>query len=330
MLSIAKKTLSIAFLIFICTIQLRSQDLGFSQFYSNQLYLNPAFSGNPRYARFSMAYRNQWLQGATPYATYGASYDKYFASKNSGLGFNLINDVQDHGVFNRASFDIMYSYTFQVAYNAQIKGGLQLGAIYKTINTSKLIFPDMIDQTGTLVGNVGQAGKSHFSPDIAAGVVGQWDIYYGGVAVHHIAEPTEVEAGAYKAQLPRRYTAHLGCDITFYKRYLLRNTLTVSPNVIYITQNGFHQINLGCYLMRNEMVFGMWIRENTAFTSTRFTVIAGYYTEDYRIGYSYDFSMLKGGFRGIKTSTHEVTFGKNFQYKVKSRKKNRPILNPKF
>lgn len=294
------------------------------------MYLNPAFTGNPNYARLSLSYRNQWLQGQTPYATYGVNYDRYSISKKSGFGLMIINDVQDHGVFNRMTFDALYSYTAEVAYNAQVRGGIQIGGVYKTTNTSKLVFPDMIDHTGELIGSVNGLGTSRIFADIAAGLAGQWDIFYGGFAVHHISQPTELDVSGFKSKLPRKYTVHLGCDIGLYKRYILRNTLTISPNIIYVSQDGFHQINLGCYIIRNELIVGAWIRENPQFTSTKFIVLAGYYTDEYRIGYSYDFSLLFGGFRGIKTSTHEVTFGKNFEYKVRSRKKIRHLLNPKF
>lgn len=306
------------------------QDITFSQFYSNQLYLNPAFVGNPQYKRVNLTYRNQWLQGNTPYATYGLSYDKYFPANNSGLGFILINDVQGHGAINRASLDLVYSYTVQVAYNFQVKGGLQLGGVYKSQNANSLIFPDMIDPTGEVVGTANFIGQSRFFPDFAAGVAAQWDIFYGGVSAHHLAEPVEVNIENAKIMLPRKYTAYLGCDLSVYKRYILRNTLIISPNIIYIMQGDFYQINVGGQLIRNELAVGIWLKENISFNSSTFMVLAGYQNENYRIGYSFDFSLLSGGFRGIKTSTHEVTFGMNFKYKVKARKKNRHIINPKF
>jgi type IX secretion system PorP/SprF family membrane protein len=306
------------------------QDLTFSQFYSNQLYLNPAFAGNPHFKRLNLTYRNQWLQGNTPYATYGLSYDKFFPKSRSGFGFILINDVQGHGAINRASMDLIYSHTVQVAYNFQLKGGLQFGGVYKSQNASNLIFPDMIDHTGNVVGDVNFAGQSKFFPDLAAGVAAQWDVFYGGISAHHLAEPIEVDIEAAKVKVPRKYTAYLGCDLSVYKRYILRNTLIISPNIIYIKQGDFHQINIGGQLIRNELAVGIWLKENKSFNSSTFMVLAGYQNESYRIGYSYDFSLLYGGFRGIKTSTHEVTFGMNFKYKVKARKKNRHIINPKF
>ena len=37
-----------------------AQDVGFSQFYANPLYLNPAFAGSQVAPRISLTYRAQW------------------------------------------------------------------------------------------------------------------------------------------------------------------------------------------------------------------------------------------------------------------------------
>ena len=53
------------------------------------------------------------------------------------------------------------------------------------------------------------------------------------------------------------------------------------------------------------------------------------FDDQFRFGYSYDFGIYNKGFRGLQTSTHEVTFGWNFEYK-KGKKKFRYIKCPKF
>lgn len=317
-------------LLFTCLHFAHAQDPGFSQFFSNQLYLNPGYAGNPKYSRARLVYRNQWLTTRTPYATYGVSYDWFFIEKQSGLGLNIINDVQGQGALNRLSADLIYSYSAQIAYNAQIRGGIQVGGILKSQNPSSLIFPDMVDPSGDIVGSPGFPGQLRALYDFAAGVVGEWDIFYGGFAVHHIAQPVEARMGSQQAVLPRKYTVHAGCDINLYKKYLFRKVLLFSPNILYQQQQDFKQINLGFYLSQQNISAGLWIKENLTLASHTFVIMAGYHDDKYSFGYSYDFSILDGGFRGINTSTHEVTFGMNFKYKATSRKKFRYIKCPKF
>ncbi len=308
----------------------KAQDPGFSQVYSNQLYLNPAYVGNPFYMRAKLVYRNQWLTTRSPYTTYGVSFDRYFINANSGLGVNIVNDRQGQGSLNRLAADIVYSYTIQVTYDLQLRGGIQAGGILKSLNTSNLIFPDMIDPTGEIIGSPDFSGYSKIVPDFAAGIAGEWDIFYGGISVHHLAQPVESKYGQQRVVLPRKYTAHFGCDINIYKRYLFRKNLYISPNILYLQQQDFRQINVGLYLSNHFFSAGFWLRENLTLASHTFVFLAGYHNDEYTVGYSYDFSIFKGGFRGINTSTHEVTFGKNFQYKARVRKKIRYIKSPKI
>jgi type IX secretion system PorP/SprF family membrane protein len=306
------------------------QDASFSQFFSNQLYLNPGYTGNPKYQRAQLGYRNQWLTMQSPYNSYSLSLDKYFIEQNSGVGLNIVNDSQGLGAINTLSFDMVYSYTAQLSYNAQLKGGIQAGGIIKSQNTSNLIFPDMVDPSGDIVGSPGFVGETMFFPDFSAGVVAEWDFVYGGLAIHHLTQPVQSRQGETKYILPRKYTAHIGGEFNLYKRYLLRKSLILSPNIIYQQQSEFKQLNIGLYLYNNNLLAGLWLRENIGMASHTFMLVGGYHNEKYAFAYSYDFSILQGGFRGLGTSSHEVTFGKYFKYKTKTRKKVRTIKSPKF
>lgn len=306
------------------------QDASFSQFFSNQLYLNPAFAGNPKYHRAQVVYRNQWLTSKSPFMSYGVSYDRYIADHNSGIGINIINDNQGQGAINRTSADLLYSYSFQVSYNFLVRGGIQAGAIYKSQNTNDLVFPDMINSTGDIIGSPGFSGESKVIPDFGAGVIAEWNFVYAGFAVHHIAEPIDYEDRERYFTLPRKYTVNIGAEINLNRRYLFRKKLTLSPNIIYQQQMNFKQINFGLYLSHENLVTGIWLRENIGFQNHTFIFLAGYYNESFTFAYSYDFSIMQGGFRGLNTSSHEVTFGMFFQYKTQSRKKIHTIKSPKF
>ena len=307
-----------------------AQDVSFSQFFSNQLYLNPAYAGNPRFQRASVNYRNQWLTRQSPYMSYGASYDRFFIEQNSGFGLNIINDMQALGTLNWLTLDLLYSYNLRIAYNAQIRGGIQAGGIFKSTNTRNLVFPDMIDKMGNQTQYVDYSGSNKVMPDFAVGFLGEWDIFYGGFAVHHLLEPNTMNNDLYSSKLPRKYTGHMGCNINIYKRYILRKSLVLSPNIIYQKQSNYQQLNLGIYLSNQNLSTGIWVKSNLGIKNYTFVFVIGYYNTKYSFAYSYDFSVLKGGFRGLNTSSHEVTFGMNFKYKKRARKKVHTIKSPMF
>ena len=56
--------------------QIQAQDPEFTQFYSNPIYLNPAFAGSRICPRFVMNYRNEWPNISGNFVTTAASYDQ--------------------------------------------------------------------------------------------------------------------------------------------------------------------------------------------------------------------------------------------------------------
>ncbi|MEZ7930391.1 MAG: type IX secretion system membrane protein PorP/SprF, partial [Flavobacteriales bacterium] len=71
-----------------------AQDPEFSQFYSNPLYLNPAFAGSNNCPRVALNYRNQWPAISGSFVTQSVSYDQRLGyNKGAGIGLLVTNDV---------------------------------------------------------------------------------------------------------------------------------------------------------------------------------------------------------------------------------------------
>lgn len=329
MRKLVNKVSLLTIVVVISCSRLFGQDPTFSQFFSNHLYLNPAYAGASKYMRLGLVYRNQWMSAKMPYTTYGVSFDRTIQKIKSGVGVNVINDVQANGVMQRTSADFIYSYGVQTGYNSHFRGGIQASLIFKNQNLSNLVLPDMIDPNGTVTGSSDLTGKSKFLYDFSAGVAGDYDIFYGGIAVHHLLQPVETRVEGQRTYLPRKYTVHLGCEVNLYKWYRFKQKLMCSPNIIYIRQLNYQQLNIGVYFTRFQVVAGLWLKENLDLKSHTFVFTGGYSNDQFRIGYSYDFGIYDQGFRGLSTSTHEVTLGWNFEYK-KSKRKFRYIKCPKF
>ena len=72
--------------------KLYCQDAEFSQFFSNPLYLNPAFAGTNSCPRLSTNHRAQWTGLPNIFNTTSVSYDQNFDEIHGGLGIIIVND----------------------------------------------------------------------------------------------------------------------------------------------------------------------------------------------------------------------------------------------
>ena len=66
----------------------KAQDPTFSQFYFNQLYVNPAFTGINSGLRAGINYRDLWPRIPSKFPTYSLAIDAQDLSLSSGIGLN--------------------------------------------------------------------------------------------------------------------------------------------------------------------------------------------------------------------------------------------------
>ena len=317
-----------------------AQDPVFSQFFFNPVFLNPAYAGADKSIRMGVVVKSQWTTLNIPYSSIGVSYDQALLRFNGignrgkrttnkvGIGANIISDVEGRGTFARTNVDFVYSYGFQPSYNSSLRFGIQASALMRNRNYYNLTFLDMIDQNGTITGTSGFTGQTTSNFDLGLGIVGDWENLYGGVAVHHLLEPHD--ANSPNSYLPRKYTAHVGIDINLYSWYRRKDKLILSPNVVFIQQGRYYNmLHMGVYISYRSVVAGLWYRNNINFKGHAFMATIGYADDGLRVGYSYDFSILQHGLKGLPTSSHEVTVGWNFAYK-KAKRRYRAVKCPKF
>ena len=75
---------------------------------------------------------------------------------------------------------------------------------------------------------------------------------------------------------------------------------------------------------------GLWGRQNIPLNISSVIMVVGYSSETFRLGYSYDFSVLNTNQGVGNTGAHEVTFSLKFQYKSGQRSRRRAIKFPIF
>jgi len=291
-----KKTLLILVMILTWIIEGFAQDVIYSQFYANPLYLNPALAGAKLDQRITLNYRNQWPSIKKGYVSYNASWDQQFNKISGALGVIVNADVAGGGVYNRFSGSGIYSYRIQATRYIVLNAAIEASYIQYKLDWNKLVFGDQIDiHTGNLeptreyvpaklnIGNV----------DFSAGLLGGYkESLYFGVAVNHLTRPDIAFYDGSENRLPMRWTIHSGVLIDFFQGMDgedIRN-FSISPNFIYVQQGKFQQLNIGIYVNKFPFVTGIWMRHNFGNPDAMIALL-GFQAKNYKIGYSFDYTI---------------------------------------
>ena len=307
------------------SINLYAQDPIFTQFYSNPVYLNPAFAGSNKCPRIVSNFRNQWPGFSGDFITTSLTYDQYVDKIKGGLGIILMSDqVAKTLKSNEASF--VYSYHQHLSRKFTLNFGIQGTYISKTIDRSNLTFGDMIHPRRGFV--LSTQDVINYAPvdifDFSAGILGYTDKFYVGFATHHLTEPSFSYISTNNTSfLNRRYTAHAGTEISLNSKSLFsEEEKSLSPSVLFIKQGDFQQLNFGLYYRKGNYVLGAWYREGDSFIVT-----AGMNTKLLRIGYSYDLTTSQLGV--YSGGSHEISIALKL-YCAPKKKSLRAMSCPSF
>lgn len=320
-------------LCFLFLTNAQAQDPQYSQFYSNQVMLNPAFTGSGIGPRVAMNYRAQWVKIPGYYKQFAFSYDQpvHFLGTSQGLGINFNSDVAGEGNLTKLNVNLSYAYEVEIVDDNFIRFGLSGGIQQASIDFYKLRFPDQIDPRNGFVRPTlepGNISNAVIRPDVSAGVTYYNEYAWLGVSVHHITEPqevfTQVSGSNIEAKLPRKYTVTGGINIPI-QPMGSRREMSISPVFLYKMQGEFHQIDGGLYVNIEPMVFGLWYRHQDAMIG-----LIGVKQGPFSFGYSYDYTISDLTER-ISGGSHEISVVMEFeQYNKPSRLRHRKMPCPRF
>lgn len=252
----------------------KTQDAQISQYDASPVMFNPANTGMLKFTdlRIAALYRSQWSSLATSFNTFAASFDMA-ANDRFGVGGVFIN-TDEANVITTSNF--LFSGAYQVSDPNQTKyilsAGVQVGVMYKRVNTNGLIFDSQFDGynfDGTLPSQEAfdrtsrlmldaNIGISYKSTDRRKKINPNADL-----AVFHVTAPDESFIGEEKSKLPLRWMGSVGARIEINRQLML------DPSVIYQRQREAQQFLI------NAIV-------NYTFQSTPYQVIGGlgYRTSD--------------------------------------------------
>lgn len=321
-----KRFYQLAFLIFtfssILVPRAYAQDPQFTQFYANPLYLNPAFAGSVRCPRIALNTRIQWSGISGNYRTYAASYDMHIDALSGGMGIRFFRDEAGQSTITSHNVTLMYSYQLKVSRKVTMRFGAEVGMMQRALDTRQLTFGDMIDDRYGFVYATQEVfdNDEKIMFDMNAGAICYTDMFYGGVAFHHITQPNEGFLG--NSKLPFKFTAHFGAMIPIGKKRKYSGEFFLSPNVLFQLQQSFYQLNIGLYASKGPFVGGIWYRNNDSFIA-----LLGIQKGIFRIGYSYDITISR--LTNATAGSHEVSLGLTFGCR-QPRKKFRTVRCPSF
>jgi len=297
-----KRTTLFIFIMLAWIVKGYSQDVIYSQFYANPVYLNPALAGSKLCQRLTLNYRNQWPGIGQGYVSYSASWDQQFDKLSGALGAIVNTDVGGGGIYNKFSGSAIYSYRLQASRYVILNAALQAGYFQYRLDGSKLLYGDQIDP---LTGNplpTWDLTRGELQPklnvgnvDFSAGLLaGFKETLYLGVAVNHLSRPdiSFYETNSNKLQM--RWTVHSGVliDLSQQRDGSSMGNLSLSPNIIYIQQGNFQQLNAGMSVNMFPLVAGLWLRHGFE-NPDAVIALLGYQQKNYKIEYSFDYTISR-------------------------------------
>jgi len=168
-------------------------------------------------------------------------------------------------------------------------------------------------------------GAAKIYPDFALGISSFYKSVYSGISVDHLAKPYQGSTSSSSIRLNRKYTFFTGYLLYFNNR-LIKQERLLSPNILIQIQGLQQNICWGSSFQYDNLIGGLWIRNNFKFNMDAAIIMAGYKTKSMRFTYSYDMNIGKK--TTIPLGAHEVSL--TVLFKTISKKKYKAINCPTF
>lgn len=317
----------------LCIKLVNAQDPQFSQPYASPLYLNPAFTGDTKKNRLAFTYRNQWAAIDKGFTTYMVSFDHNEKKLNSGFGGYLLYDQSGANGFRVSGLNLSYSYDARIDRWSGIRGGLSLGYSFMGYDESKLLFADQIIRDGAPNSTEERLRDHTTYLDMGAGIVYYSKFVWAGFSIAHLNKPN-ISMIDQVQRLPMKYSFHAGVNVWNRRNQWGKEMSNVILVAHYKFQEEWDQLDIGAYYNLRPLVVGIWYRgiplksyeQNYSNHESLIFLIGLEYKEQFRIGYSYDYTISKLGISS--GGSHEISV----IYEWPNHKNNRVrrIACPKF
>jgi type IX secretion system PorP/SprF family membrane protein len=274
----------------------------FSQYVSNGLILNPAYTGSREVLSISLMHRSQWygFEGASDYQTLSA----HAPLKNNRVAIGCLFLNEQYGKLHNTHAYINYAYRINLG-NSKLALGLKAGAnmINYNFNNTYVNEPDY-----TFAGN-----ESYILPNFGAGTYLYSSTYFIGISVPYLLSYDD----GYKV-----YHNMDNYDYLFTGGYVFNvaNVFKVKPTtLIKYSKTAKEQVDLNMNLIffKDKLWIGGAYRIGQAYAST----LEIQFNPQFRFGYSFEYT--KSDIPEFNYTSHEISIRYEFSYKIKA-------FNPRY
>lgn len=310
-----------------------AQDIQYSQYYANPIYLNPAFTGSTGKTRVGVNFRNQWPALDESFVAYTAYFDHFEERINSGFGLIFQGAQESFTQTSLNEIGLVYSYRLKLNEKSYVQAGVQGSFVSRDALFDRVILGTQLDiDKGVILGEPGDAfeGDSQIkTADAHAGL-----LYYGekawfGVSVSHLLEPEISYLADNTNQLPMKYSLHGGYRINlsagdindYFNNTDQERSLALGFN--FKQQGQFSQIDLGAEFFFEPLVLGFWYRGlptkySLPNNEALIFLLGVNIPSGFDLGYSFDYSISKLGYSS-SGGAHELSL--RYVFSTKNLKK---------
>jgi type IX secretion system PorP/SprF family membrane protein len=276
----------------------------FTQYYFNELVINPAFAGSHVQLSLTSTYRNQWVN--FPGAPRTVSFSGHTALMNGKMGVGLLVNHDEIGSYGNEHVYGFYSYRINMQ-NATLSMGLMAGFNFLGVDFSNLDLQDPTDASFLPI--------NEFKPNFGTGIYYNRKNFFAGFSVPFLLN------NAVSANLDS-----VAAEIREASYYFLRGggifpinraeTVKLNPSMLLRAQEGqplSMDINLGV-VIHDIFSTGVSWRSGDSFI----TFIDIKLSEKFHFAYSYDWTT--SDMARFSNGSHEFMI--NYRAKVTTAHKN--------
>jgi type IX secretion system PorP/SprF family membrane protein len=240
----------------------------------------------------------------------------------------VVSDQAGDGIYQNNSASGVYNYRLEASSSIVINAGFQATYQQMSIDWNRLVFADQLLNGGGT--SEIQPGLNKSLVDFSAGILaGYRESAYIGFAAHHLTQPDNGFFPNSGSKQLMKMTVHAGALFNLESGGLFdgdEQSLSLSPNLLYMKQGDFQQLNAGVYLNMYPFVGGLWFRYNFDNADAAIALL-GFQFNQFKIGYTYDYTVSK--LTNATGGAHEVSVAWQFGCPEK-REKIKAIKCPSF
>ncbi len=270
----------------------------FTQYYVNDIIINPAISGSKQYSSIVLQSQKKWLGFDNAPMITSITYQGAL-NNQSAIGGYLMHD--NSYPFTRSDLNLSYAYHIPLDYDeVNLSFGISADLLYYNLNFNDMMLPETIDPAFT------NKTYTKILPNASAGVYLYAPNFYLGYSSKNLidTEFKESQTSNFPNLIYRSYYGVAG-----YRFLILNNDWQIEPSLLYSKQeNSYNTLNLTTriiYLDNNWA--GVTLRNNG---NIGFNFGLGLGTLNF--GYSFDHT-FRGDIAEYNYGTHEFTIEFSFE-----------------